>query len=473
MAVIIGLCVVVVGAAVWLTRHKAAVAEKKGPGGRSMEMPPVPVVAGVVTQKDMPVYLEGIGTVQAFNTVTVRARVDGEVKKIAFTEGQDVHAGDLLAQIDPDPYRAALAQAVAKKGQDEAQLANARVDLKRYEDLLANEGVTQQQYDTQKALVDQLVATVNADQAAIDSAKVLLAYTTIVSPIEGRTGIRLIDQGNIVHAADQNGIVVITQLKPISVVFILPEQALGSIQQQCQGTDPDLTVIAVNQGGTNVLGEGKLAVIDNQIDMSRQFKLKATFPNTDLRLWPGQFVYARLLLTVRKGCTVVPSDIIQQGPQGDFVFVINDDQTVEIRPVKVAPSFSMQVALRDVAIDAGLKVGERVVLEGQSKLLQGSRVRMADAAGKPEGRSPKAEGRPKEGRSPKPEGRSKAEGRNPNASEAGPPAPELHTTVSNGALSRMEGGTALALSACESGISFGLWTSAFGLRPSDFPPLPA
>jgi len=167
-----------------------------------MELPPVPVVALPVVQKDVPIYLNGIATVQAFNTVTVRARVDGQVTKIAFTEGQDVHAGDLLAQIDPDPYRAALAQAVAKKGQDEAQLANARVDLKRYADLLANEGVTQQQYDTQKSLVDQLIATVNADQAAIDSAKVLLAYTTIVSPIAGRTGLRLIDQGNIVHAAD-------------------------------------------------------------------------------------------------------------------------------------------------------------------------------------------------------------------------------------------------------------------------------
>ncbi|MGO8931674.1 MAG: efflux RND transporter periplasmic adaptor subunit [Limisphaerales bacterium] len=405
MVGIVLLCLVIVVGAVWLSRHRTAAAEKKGPGAARMELPPVPVVAGVATQKDMPVYLEGLGSVQAFNTVTIRARVDGEVKKIAFTEGQDVHAGDLLAQIDPDPYRAALAQAVAKKGQDEAQLVNARVDQKRYGDLLAKEGVTDQQYETQKALVNQLVAAVNADQAAIDSANVLLAYTTIVSPIEGRTGIRLIDQGNIVHAADQNGIVVITQLKPISVVVILPEQALGTIQEQCQGSDPDLTVLALSQGETNVLGEGKLAVIDNQIDMSRQFKIKATFPNNDLRLWPGQYVNAHLLLTVRKGCTVVPSDIIQQGPQGDFVFVIKDDQTVEIRPVKVAPAFSMQVGLRDVAIEDGLKPGERIVLEGQSKLLPGSRVRMTDAGGKSEARSPKAEGRPKtEGRKPKAKG---------------------------------------------------------------------
>jgi membrane fusion protein, multidrug efflux system len=401
MVGIVLVCLVIVGGAVLLARHRTATAEKKGPGAGRMEQLSVPVVPGVVALKDMPVYLEGLGSVQAFNTVTVRARVDGEVKKIAFIEGQDVHAGDLLAQIDPDPYRAALAQTVAKKGQDEAQLANARVDQKRYEDLLANQGVTEQQFETQKALVNQLAATVNADQAAIDSANVLLAYTTIVSPIDGRTGIRLIDQGNIVRAADQNGIVVITQLKPISVVVIFPEQALGPIQEQCHGSDPDLTVLALSQGGTNVLGEGKLAVIDNQIDSSRQFRLKATFPNTDLRLWPGQYVNAHLLLTVRKGCTVVPKDIIQHGPQGQFVYVIKDDQTVEVRPVKVASSYSMQVELPDTVIEEGLKPGERVVVEGQYKLQPGSRIRMADTPVKPEVRGPKPEGAGKAGGSKK------------------------------------------------------------------------
>ena len=242
------------------------------------------------------------------------------------------------------------------------------------------------------------MATVNADQAAIDSAKVLLAYTTISSPIDGRIGLRLVDKGNIVHASDTTGIVVITQLKPISVVFVLPEQALGPIQQQCQGTDPDLTVLAISQGDTNVLGEGKLAVIDNQIDPStRQFKLKATFPNTDLRLWPGQFVNARLLLTVQKGCIVVPKVVIQRGPEGDFAFVIKDDQTVEVRPVKLATLLPDQVEGDEVVILDGLKPGERVVVEGQFKLQQGSRVRVADAAG-----SPKAEvRRPKESRNPK------------------------------------------------------------------------
>jgi multidrug efflux system membrane fusion protein len=396
MTIIVALGVLVVGAAVWFARSHAAGAEKKGPGGRAMELPPVPVIAGTVAQKDVPIYLTGIGNVQAFNTVTVHARVDGEIDKIAFTEGQDVKAGDLLAQIDPDPFNAVLQQATAKKAQDEAQLANARIDLNRYSEMVTNEAVTSQQFDTQKALVNTLVATVNADQATIDSAKVMLAYTTISSPIDGRIGLRLVDKGNIVRAGDMTGIVVITQLKPISVVFLLTEQVLGPIQQQCQGTDPDLAVLAISQGDTNVLGEGKLAVIDNQIDPStRQFKLKATFPNTDLRLWPGQFVNARLLLTVQKGCVVVPKVVIQRGPEGDFAFVIKDDQTVEVRPVKVASALSAQVDQGDSIIEDGLKPGERVVVEGQFKLQRGSRVRLADAAGKPEVRSPKAEGKPK------------------------------------------------------------------------------
>jgi multidrug efflux system membrane fusion protein len=392
MAGVVVVCLLIVGGAVWLARHRAAGVEKKGPGAGRLELPPVPVVAGTVAQKDVPIYLGGIGTVQAFNTVTIHARVDGQVQKIGFTEGQDVQAGDLLAQIDPDPYRTALEQTVAKKGQDEAQLANARVDLKRYADLLANEGVTQQQYDTQKSLVDQLVATVNADQAAIESAKVQLAYTTITSPIDGRTGIRQVDAGNIVHASDPNGLVVITQLKPISVVFTLPEQTLTGIQEQSQVSGPDLPVVAVSQDNATVLGEGKVAVIDNQIDFTTAtIKLKATFSNTDLRLWPGQFVNARLLLTVRKGSVVVPDAVIQRGPEGAFVFVIKDDQTVQVRLVKVAPQSGAQVGQGETVIADGLRPGERVVVDGQYKLQQGSRVKMADAAAKPASQKPKAE----------------------------------------------------------------------------------
>ena len=384
-------CGLLAGAGVWWVHDHGATAAPKPAGAPRGELPPVPVVAGVVAQKDVPLYLNGLGTVQAFNTVTVRSRVDGQVVKIAFTEGQDVHTGDELVEIDPAPYRTLLAQAVAKQGQDEAQLTNAQTDLKRYADLLAKGGVTQQVFDTQKALANQLEAAVKADQAAIDSAKVQLAYTTIVSPIAGRIGIRLVDQGNIVHAADATGLVVITQLQPISVVFTLREQMLNKIQQQ-QSLTPDLTVLAMDRNHTELLGEGKLTVIDNQIDTTTgTIKLKATFPNKDLRLWPGQFVNARLLLSVRKASAVVPASVVQRGPEGPlaaFAFVIKDDQTVEIRALKVA-----QIEQDEALIEDGLSPGERVVVDGQYKLQKGSRVKIADAPGASAartGRPPKA-----------------------------------------------------------------------------------
>ena len=387
---IILLCGLMVGGGMWWARRSSTPADKKGVGPGRMEVPPVPVVAGTVAEKDVPIFLEGLGTVQAFNTVSIRARVDGQLKKVAFTEGQDVRAGDLLALIDPDPYRASMEQAAAKKGQDEALLANAQVDLKRYGDLLANEGVTQQVYDTQKALVNQLQAAVKADQAAVESAKVQLAYTTIVSPIDGRTGIRQMDEGNMVRANDSNGLVTITQLRPISVVFTLPQQTLGRIQKEA-AAGGDLAVLAVERDNTSVLGEGKLAVIDNQIDTTTAtIKLKATFPNTELHLWPGQFVNARLLVTTRKASPVVPASVIQRGPDGAFAWVILDDQTVTNRAVKVA-----QIEQGEALIDEGLRPGERVVVDGQYKLQKGSRIKTADAAGaRPggagSGRSPKA-----------------------------------------------------------------------------------
>ena len=375
---------VLVFGAFWLVKHAKAGAEKK-PGAGRMELPPVPVTAGVVAKKDVPIYLEGLGTVQAFNTVTIHARVDGQLEKVAFVEGQDVRAGDLLAQIDPAPFRTQMEQAAAKKGQDEAQLANAQVDLKRYAGMLANEGVTQQIYDTQKALVTQLQAAVKADQAAIESARVQLDYATITSPIDGRTGLRLVDQGNIVHANDANGLVVITQLRPISVVFTLPDNTLGKIQEQSPAGG--FTVLAVGEDDSTVLAEGKLAVLDNQIDTTTgMFKLKATFPNADLRLWPGLFVNARLLLTVRKDSAVVPASVIQRGPGGSsFAFVIKDDQTVDIRPVKVGP-IEQNVAV----VEEGLTPGERVVVEGQFKLQKGSRVKVSDGAAPGGGGKPKS-----------------------------------------------------------------------------------
>ena len=278
----------------------------------------MPVIEGVVATKDVPIYLDGLGTVQAFNTVTVHTRVDGQLMKVAFTEGQEVKTGDVLAQLDPAPYQASLGQAVAKKAQDAAQLDNARVDLQRYADLLKTDSITQQIYDTQKALVSQFEATVNADQAAAESAKVNLDYTTIRSPIDGRVGIRQVDAGNIVHASDANGLVVLTQLRPISVVFTLPEQKLA-ILQQYQNLERNFTVLAVSSDNTNVLGEGVLAVIDNQIDTTTStIKIKASFANENLRLWPGQFVNTRLLLTTRKESPVVPVSVVQRGPDGAF-----------------------------------------------------------------------------------------------------------------------------------------------------------
>ena len=349
MGILAMLCVFIALGALWaVTKHRATADSKAASSSARAGTPPVPVVAGTVAQKDVPIYLDGLGTVQAFNTVTVHVRVDGQLQKVAFVEGQDVHAGDLLAQIDPDPYQAQLNQALAKKGQDEAQLNLQRVELKREAALLAAKIDSQDQYDQVEAQVGQLEAAVRADQAAIDSAQVQLAYTKITSPIDGRIGIRQVDAGNIVHATDLNGLVVITQLRPIFVMFTLPEQTSGEIQKQM--ASGDLSVMAVDRDNRTVLDAGKLAVIDNQIDTATgTIKLKATFPNDDLRLWPGQFVNARLLLTTRKDGIVVPAQVIQRGPEGSYAFVIKDDSTVEIRPVKVA-----QIEDGEALIDEGL-----------------------------------------------------------------------------------------------------------------------
>ena len=285
---------------------------------------PVPIIAGKVEVKEVPIFLDGLGTVQAFNTVTVHSRIDGQIIKIAFTEGQDVRTGDLLAQIDPAPFQAQLDQSLAKKSQDEAQLSIARLTLTRDKELLTGKILPQQDYDTQQALVDQLEATVRGDQAAIDNARVQLAYTTITSPMDGRTGMRMIDQGNIVHATDSNGLVVIAQLRPISLTFTLPEQNLQAIQQH---TPPagGFQTLALDRDNRATLSQGKLAVIDNQIDITTgTIRRKAMFPNEDLRLWPGQFVNVRLLLETRQG-PVVPASVVQRGPDGDFAFVISKD----------------------------------------------------------------------------------------------------------------------------------------------------
>jgi multidrug efflux system membrane fusion protein len=329
----------------------------------------IPVAVGVSERKDVPVYLTGLGTVQAFNTVTVKVRVDGQLDKINFTEGQTVKAGELLAEIDPRPFQAAFDLANATKAKDQAQLDNAKVDLKRYQraGTLAN---TQQQIDTQGALVRQLEATVAADQANIEAAQTQLDYTTIKAPLAGRTGVRLLDQGNIVHATDTTGLVVITQLQPISVIFALPQDQLQEVIHQMTSTSTTLTVFAFGRNDQQQLGQGTLALVDNVIDQNTgSVRLKATFPNQNSELWPGQYVNIRLLLKTLPQAVTVPSTAIQRGPDGMYVYTVKPDQTVAIQTVTVG-----QMTDGTSVIDNGLDSGAPVVTGGQSRLQPGSRV---------------------------------------------------------------------------------------------------
>jgi len=337
----------------------------------------VPVVAGIVEEKDVPIYLDGIGTVQAFNSVTVRNQVDGQIVKIGFEEGQEVKAGDVLAAIDPRPYQATLDQAIAKKAQDVAQLNNARVEFQRNAKLLQKKVLDQQAYDTSKYLVDQMAAMVKTDDAVIESAQVQLDHTVITSPIDGKVGIRQVDIGNFVQVSNTTGIVLITQMKPISVLFTLPQQQLNQVNEKAaKGT---LKVLAVDRDNTKVLSEGTLGVVDNQIDPTTgTVKLKATFANIDLKLWPGQFINARLLLTMRKGALVVPAAVVQRGPQGTFAYVIKEDETAEMRTVKVS-----QIEDGSALIDDGLQAGERVVVDGQYKLQAGAQVNVVNPSPQP------------------------------------------------------------------------------------------
>ena len=332
----------------------------------------IPVLAAPAAKADVPIYLDGIGTVQAFQTVTVKPQVDGKLIEMRFSEGQDVKAGDVLARIDPTTYQATLDQALGKLAQDQALLANARVDLVRYQKLAATAYTTAQQADTQKALVAQLEAQLRQDQAQIDNARALLAYTTLTAPIDGRTGIRQVDAGNIVHASDANGIVVITTLKPISVVFTLPQQALPQVAKAMQAGKP--LVLATSQGGAGPLDRGELAVLDNQVDPTTgTIKLKAIFPNPDLQLWPGGFVGVRLRVDIAHDAITVPDAAVQRGPRGSYLYVIGADATVARRDVTVGHE-DAQAAI----ITAGLADGELVVTDGASRLSDGTKVRITD-----------------------------------------------------------------------------------------------
>ena len=355
------------GGAAWSV-HPVAFAAKP-----EAKAPPVQVTTTRVKRHDVQVYRAGIGTVSSMATVTVKTRIDGQLDKVGFAEGQDVQAGQLLAQLDPRTLQAQLAQAKAARAKDQAQLANARADLQRYTTLIAQDAATQQQLDTQKALVAQLEAAVLTDSAAVQYAEVQLSFTRIVSPISGRAGARLVDPGNIVHAADANGLVVINQIDPIAVQFTLPEDAVQDIhraQQQPERGGQPLGVVAYDRSGTDRLGTGKLILLNNQIDTSTgTVQLKGSFANPQHTLWPGQFVNVQLQLGLRRNALTVPAAAVQRGQDATYVWTVSDDDTVASVPVHVA-----QIADGTAVIDKGLLEGQRVVLDGQYKLRPGATV---------------------------------------------------------------------------------------------------
>lgn len=332
--------------------------------------PAVPIVAGTVAQLDVPIYLTGVGTVIAYNTDVVRAQIQGQIISINFTEGQTVHAGDLLAQIDPRPYQALIDQYTGNLERDQAQLVNAETNLKRYTTLGQKGWATPQLLETQQAQVGELHAAIKADQALIDAAKVQLSYTRLTSPIDGVAGIRQIDIGNIISPSNTNGLVVVTQLHPISLIFTLPETSLPQIQQQQQKTKTPLPVLAYSQDNTIQLDQGVLGLVNNEIlQTTGSIQLKANFDNKANKLWPGELVNARLLVEMRHNGLTVPAGVVQQGSKGPYAYVVNPDSTVSIRPIKVA-----QISDGQALIDSGLKPNEQVVVDGQYKLQPGTRV---------------------------------------------------------------------------------------------------
>ena len=362
-----GIAVACVAAAVVLWRHASTQTAKSAPP------PSVPVVVTEATQQDVPIYYDALGTVAALNTVAIRAQVNGQIVSVDFRQGQEVHKGDVLARIDPAPFQAAFDQAVAKKSEDEAQLIDNEKDLARFKTLVIRNAETQQNVDAQQAKVDQAKATIDADQAAIEAARTQLNYATITAPIGGVVGFRQVDVGNIIHTNDINPLTVLTQIKPCTVIFTLPQSDLGPVREaMLRGTVP---VLAFDQDNKQQVAEGKLLLIDNQIDQNTStIRLKAEFPNADERLWPGAFVHIHILITTHKNAVTLPAVALQRGPEGYYVWVIKPDDTAEERPVE-----ALQVN-EDLAIATkGLNASERVVVDGQSRLEPGSRVNMRNA----------------------------------------------------------------------------------------------
>ena len=360
-----GLVILILG--VGLALDRTAIEEKAQPPG-AQQTAPVPVTVADVTTHDVPVYLDGLGTVQASNTVAIRTQVDGKLQSVNFVEGQHVKKGDVLAVVDPRPFQAALDQVKAKKAQDEAQLVSDQKDLTRFKDLVGKGAGTQQSVDQQQAKVDALKATIDADEAAIESAETQLSYATITAPIDGRIGFRQVDAGNIVHAADQTPVTVLTDLTPAMVIFTLPQRDLAAVRgAMIKGEVP---VIAMDQDNVRELGRGKLLLIDNQIDQTTStIRLKASFANEDERLWPGEFIRARVLVNTLKDAVTIPSAAVQRNAQGLLAWVIKSDNTAESLPIVGGP------ALNDlIVVESGLKPGERVVVSGQYRLRPGTKV---------------------------------------------------------------------------------------------------
>jgi membrane fusion protein, multidrug efflux system len=359
---VVGIAVIAVPItiAVW---HRAEPAPL--PAGQSA-LVPVTVVAAA--QHDVPIFLSGLGTVQAWNTIAVHSQVDGTLQSVNFTQGQDVHQGDVLAQIDPRTLKAALDQAVAKKAEDQAQVVAGQKDLQRFKQLAAKNFETQQNVDLQQAKVDTAQATVQADQAAIENAQTQLSYATITSPIDGRTGFRQLDAGNIIHANDPNPLTVVTQIRPVQVTFTLPQSDLGAVREAMLGGK--VPVLAFDQDNQHQLAQGELLLINNQIDQTTStISLKASFPNDDERLWPGEFIRIRIQVATRKDATTIPPVAVQRGPDGLYTWVVKNDNSVEQRSIETMP-----VDNDTAIVTKGVAPGEQVVVNGQYRLDAGTRV---------------------------------------------------------------------------------------------------